>query len=126
MALIAAADIGRYAALRLAALDFPRFEVVNLIGPDLVTMADATRAIGKVVLKPQLPYVQLSYEDAEQGMIEAGLKPKLVKLYIELYQGAAQGLLRPQEGTGVVSTETTFAEFARTVFVGAYRQAAAA
>jgi uncharacterized protein YbjT (DUF2867 family) len=125
-ALIAAADIGRYAALRLAALDFSRFEVVNLIGPDLVTMADATRAIGKVVFKPKLPYVQFSYEDAEKGMLEAGLKPKLVKLYIELYQGAAQGLLTPEKGTAVVNTETTFQEFAKTVFVAAYRQAAAA
>ncbi len=126
MALIAAADIGRYAARRLAALDFPRIEVVNLIGPDLVSMADAARTIGQVVGKPDLPYVQFSYEDAEQGMLQAGLKPKLAQLYIELYQGAAQGLLRPEEGTAVVHTETTFEEFARTTFAGAYRQAAAA
>lgn len=126
MGLIAAADIGRYAALRLAALDFSRFEVVNLIGPDLTTMADVARTIGDVIRRPGLPYMQLSYADALDGMIWTGLKPKLAALWIELYQADDRGLLRPEEGTPVVNTETDFEEFAKTTFAPAYRQGAAA
>lgn len=126
MGLIAAADIGRYAALRLAALDFSRFEVVNLIGPDQVTMADVARTIGDVIRRPGLPYQQLSYADALDGMIWTGLKPKLAALWIELYRAEERGLLRPEEGTAVVNTETEFEEFAETTFAPAYRQGAAA
>jgi uncharacterized protein YbjT (DUF2867 family) len=125
MALIAAADIGRYAAERLAARDFSGFEVVNLIGPELVTLADVTRVVGAAIGEPDLPYVQFSYEDAEKGMVQAGLKPQLAALYTELYRGAAAGLLKPEPGTVVVATTTPFEDFAK-VFAAAYRQAARA
>ena len=123
LALIAAADIGRFAARRLHALDFSGFEVVNLIGPNLVTMNDVAQAIGPAIGKPDLSYVHSSYEEAEQGLVAAGLKPQLAGLYIELYKGAAAGLLQPEPGTGVAKTETPIQEFART-FAAAYRRAA--
>ena len=123
LALIAAADIGRYTARRLHALDFSGFEVANLIGPSLVTMEDVAKALGPAIGKPDLPYVKLSYEDAKKGLMEAGLRPQLATLYIELYQGAAAGLLQPEPGTAVVNTETPIQEFAQT-FAAAYRQAA--
>jgi uncharacterized protein YbjT (DUF2867 family) len=126
MGLIAAADVGRYAALRLAALDFSRFEVVNLVGPDAITMEDVARTIGDAIRRPGLPYMQLSYEDALDGMIWTGLEPKLAELWIQLYQAEDRGLLRPEEGTPVVTTETDFEEFAETTFAAAYREGAAA
>ncbi len=125
MALIAAADIGRYAALRLAAQDFEGFEVVNLIGPSLVTFAEITETIGAAIGKPDLPFVQFSYEDAQKGMVSMGIPEQMASLFIELYQGAIKGLLRPEAGTEVVNTKTSLATFAQ-VFATAYRAASAA
>jgi uncharacterized protein YbjT (DUF2867 family) len=125
MTLTAAADIGRYAAPRLAARDFQGFEVVNLMGPALVTFDEVTKTIGAAIGKPQLPFVQFSYEDAKKGMLSAGIPEQMASLYIEMYQGAAQGLLRPEAGTPLVHATTSFADFAN-VFTQAYRAATAA
>lgn len=125
LSLIAAADIGEYAGPRLAAGDFAGFEVVNLVGPSLVTFAEITGTIGGAIGKPQLPFVQFTYEDAKQGMVAQGMSEQMAALYVELYQGAAQGLLQPAEGTRLEHTKTTFAAFAKT-FADAYRSASAA
>ena len=125
MALIAAADIGRYAAVRLDAQHFDGFEVVNLIGPSLLTFAEITETIGAAIGKPGLPFVQFSYEDAKKGMLSAGFAEQMASLFIEMYQGAAEALLRPEAGTEVVNTKTSLASFAQ-VFATAYRAATAA
>ncbi len=122
LSLIAAADIGAYAAQRLGSLDFQGFEVVNLVGPRPVTFGELTAIIGKAIGKPDLPFTQLSYEDAQRGMVAGGVPAELAKLYIELYQGAARGLLAPEEGTPVVQTPTPVERFADT-FAEAYRGA---
>jgi uncharacterized protein YbjT (DUF2867 family) len=124
LALIAAADIGEYAAVRLSALDFGGFEVVNLIGPELLTMSQVAHALGAATGQPDLPYVQASYREAEQQLVGAGVRPQLAALYLELYRGAAAGLLQPEAGTPVVHTSSDFAQFAR-VFGVAYRSAVA-
>jgi len=119
-----ATDIGRYAAKRLARRDFTGFEVINLMGPAAVTLAEVAKTIGTAIGKPELSYVQFSYEDAKKGMIAAGLTEDMASLYIEMYQGAARGLLAPQAGTPLTHTQTTFASFAQ-VFAAAYKAAAA-
>jgi uncharacterized protein YbjT (DUF2867 family) len=126
MTLIASHDIGRYAGERLAALDWNGFEVVNLMGPALVTFGQATQIIGQAIGKPDLPYVKFSFDDTKQGMVQAGLPEQLADLYIEMYQGAGKNLLAPQAGTPIVHTETTFESFAQQVFAPAYRAAGAA
>ena len=125
LGIIAAADIGHYAAARLAALDFKGFEVVNLIGPAIVTFAEITKAIGVAIGNPSLPFVQFSYEDAKMGLVGAGVPEGMAALFIEMYQGAAKGLLAPEPGTPVVNTRTTISEFAK-VIAAAYRAANAA
>jgi uncharacterized protein YbjT (DUF2867 family) len=122
LSLIAAADIGRYAAKRLANPEFQGFEVVNLIGPTTINFAEVTRSIGLAIGRPDLPFVQFSYEDAQAGLVAMGLHAQMAGLYVELYKGAADGLLRPEAGTPVVNTETPFSAFAQ-VFAAAYRSA---
>lgn len=119
-----AAEIGRYAAKRLLARDFKDFEVVNLMGPAPVTLAEVTKTIGAAIGKPELAYVQFSNEDARKGMMAAGLTEQMASLYVEMYQAAARGWLAPQAGVPLVSTQTTFSAFAQ-VFAAAYKEAAA-
>ena len=118
-AIIAAADIGRYAARRLRARDFAGFSAVNLVGPRPVSMSETTRVLGRAIGKPELPYVQVGYDDLERGMIGMGLKPRLAAMYVELYRGAAAGLLAPEPGTETVRLDTPLEAFGP-VFAAAY------
>lgn len=123
--LIATADIGRYAASRLSKCDFNGFEITNLVGPSPYTMTEVTRAIGKAIGRPDLPYVEFSASDAKAGMVSMGVKPTLADLFIELYQANAAGLLKPEVGTKVKHTSTTMATFAG-IFADTYRRSHAA
>jgi hypothetical protein len=55
----------------------------------------------------------------------AGLSVQMAELYVELYRGAAAGLLQPKAGTKLENTTTPFSEFAQT-FADLYGRTAAA
>ena len=116
---IAAADIGVYAGSRLERLDFSGASAVHLIGPKSVSQTDLVTALGQAIGKP-VRYAQVTLAEVEQGMKQAGLKPTLVSLYVEMLQGAGKGLLLPEDGGLVVPTPTTFGTFAKQVFAPAY------
>ena len=115
-------DIGVYAAERLAKLDFTGRQVVNAYGPRPLTMNEAMAVLSKTVGKP-IAFVQAPPEAAEQGMIQAGLKPQMAALYVEMYGGAALGKLNPEPGTPVVNLPTTFETFAAQVFAPVFQAA---
>lgn len=121
--LVGAADIGQYAAARLAALDFQGTERVSLLGPGLLRPDQVAAALGAAIGNPDLPYVQFSYDDAEKGLLQAGLPPQLAMLYVEMYRGFAAGLVAPEPGTRVVNTQTPFETFAKT-FAAVYERMA--
>lgn len=75
-----------------------------------------SQAVGKPIT-----YVQAPLEAAEQGMIQAGVKPQLAGLYVEMYKAAGEGKLAPEAGTPVVNLPTPFEVFAREVFAPAFR-----
>jgi uncharacterized protein YbjT (DUF2867 family) len=118
--MIAPADIGSYAGGRLERLDFSGKSVIHLIGPKAVTQTELVTILGQAIGKP-VQYVQVSMADVEQGMKQAGLKPSLVSIFLEMYQGAGKGLVAPEEGGVVVQAPTTFETYARQVFAPAYR-----
>jgi hypothetical protein len=66
-------------------------------------------------------YQQTSFEEAEQALRQAGMKPSLVSLFAEMQRGASKGLLAPEDGGAVVQGKTTFETFAHEVFAPAYR-----
>jgi|WetSurMetagenome_2_1015567.scaffolds.fasta_scaffold223181_1 uncharacterized protein YbjT (DUF2867 family) len=119
MPMIASSDIGKYAAERLSQLDFTGFSLVNLHGP-LLTFQQVTSILGNSIGRPDLPYTQFSYDDAERGLIGMGVKPQMAALYIEMYKGAAAGKLMFDPSGPQVSTPTTLEEFSQQ-FAAAYR-----
>jgi len=121
MPIIASSDIGAYAALRLERLDFSGKSAIHLVGPRGVTNAEAVAIIGQAIGKP-IRYVQISLDDLEQGLKQAGLKPSLAALFVEMNRGAGQGLLAPEAGGTVVATATTFETFVKEVLLPAYRR----
>jgi uncharacterized protein YbjT (DUF2867 family) len=117
--MIASSDIGAYAGTRLERLDFSDTSVVHLVGPRPVTQSELVATLGQAIGKP-VRYVQVTLAEVEQGMKQAGLKPSLLSLYIEMFQAAGKGLVAPEEGGLVVPTQTTFETFAKQVFAPAY------
>jgi uncharacterized protein YbjT (DUF2867 family) len=117
--MIASADIGAYAGRRLAALDFEGKSVVHLLGPKPVSQSELVGALGKAIGKT-IRYVQVSLEDVEKGMLQAGMRPSVVSVFMEMNRGAAQGLVAPEEGGPVEHASTTIDAFAKNVFAPAY------
>jgi len=121
---IATRDIGEVAARRLLALDWSGREVMELHGERDLTMQEVTAALGKAIGKPDLPYVHLSYADAQQGLVKAGLSDEMAGLFVELARGFNEGTIRPtQPRSAATTTPTSIERFATEVFAPAYRGA---
>ncbi|MCU0242130.1 MAG: NmrA family NAD(P)-binding protein [Vicinamibacteria bacterium] len=118
--MIAAADIGAYAAGRLARLDFSGTSAVHLLGPQAVSGTELVTILGQAIGKP-IRYVQLALDELEKGMLQGGLRPPIVSVFMEMYRGASQGLVAPEEGGKIETAPTTFETFTETVFAPAYR-----
>jgi uncharacterized protein YbjT (DUF2867 family) len=118
--MIATKDIGDVAADRLNRLDFKGKTVLDLLGPRDVGYAEAAKILGTAIGKPDLPYVQFSYEDAEKGMIQGGLTPDIASKYVEMYRAFNEGLVKPVPRKPENNTPTTIEEFAKT-FAAAYQ-----
>ena len=117
---IASADIGAYAASRLERLDFKGTSAVHLVGPKAISQTELVTTLGKAVGKP-IQYAQVSLEVIEQGMKQGGLPASTISVFLEMYRGAGQGLVAPEEGGIMVQTQTTFETFAKEVFAPAFR-----
>lgn len=115
--MVATRDIGAKAAEFLADLQFRGQTAFEFVGPKPVTMQEATSVLGKAVGQPDLKYVQFPYEEAEQAMLAAGMKPDVVGLFIEMDRGLNDGLIRAtqpmtQDRLGTTSIEDFAQEFA--------------
>ena len=118
--MIASADIGTYAGTRLERLDFSGTSVVHILGPRAISQTELVTILGQAIGKP-IRYVQVSLADVGQGMKQAGLKPSLISVFLEMYEAAGKGLVAPEEGGLVLPMQTTFETFAKQVFAPAYR-----
>lgn len=117
--MIATQDIGDVAADRLNRLDFKHKTILDLLGPRDVGFAEAARILGAAIGKPDLPYVQFSYEDAEKGMVQGGLSADIAKKYVEMYRSFNDGVIKPMPRKPENITPTTIEQFAK-IFAGAY------
>ena len=120
MPMIHSADIGNYVASRLERLDFSGKSVVHLIGPKAVSQTELASILSQAIDKP-VRYQQVSFDDVEKGLKQAGMKPSVVSIFMEMYRGAGKGLVAPEEGGVVAQAQTTFETFAKQVFAPAYR-----
>lgn len=118
---IATRDIAEVAASLLLTLDFPERQVRELLGPRNYTPVEATRILGNAIGKPDLAYVQFSYEDLEQGLIAAGLSPDVAREYRNLETALNDGLADGVERNANNTTPTTMEQFA-TLFAEVYNK----
>jgi uncharacterized protein YbjT (DUF2867 family) len=126
MPMIATRDIAVYAADRLVKRDFLGSTVHDLQGPRDLTMTEAAKIMGSRIDKPGLSYVMFPYDEAERGMVAAGLSPDMSRQYIEMSKAFNDGRIKTDIRTRKVSTPTSFEAFCDTVFVSVYSRQKAA
>jgi uncharacterized protein YbjT (DUF2867 family) len=121
--MIAAKDIGEYAAGRLVRRDFSAHSSMELYGPRDISMKEAADILGAAIGKPRLSYLKAPMMMIEPALVRLGLPKSSVKSIIEMWKGVNDGLIRPTEvRTRENCMPSTLEWFAREVFAPAFRQ----
>jgi uncharacterized protein YbjT (DUF2867 family) len=118
--MIAAQNIADIASEYLLNLDFSGHTVRELLGQRDLSMEEVTAVLGKAIGQPDLKYVQFPYDQAEQGMIQAGLSPDLARSYSEMYKAINDGVIFNQHVRTLDNTNPTSIEEFADVFASAY------
>lgn len=124
LAMVATADIAGAAAEALKARDTKGFAVRELQGRRHMTQKEVTFTIGQAVGKPDLPYVQFSYDDLVQALVGMGFSRSMADLYAEMSRGFNEGIIRPTQPLGPdTATPTRFEDWVMDAYVAAYKAA---
>jgi uncharacterized protein YbjT (DUF2867 family) len=127
MPMIATRDVGAYAGQRLMDLDFAGKQTRELLGERDLTMTEVTGVIGRAIGKPNLRYVQFSYDQMQQGLAQAGFSPKKAAIYVEMFKAINEGVIAAREPRSPDNTTpTSFEKFVQDVFAPAYHGKASA
>jgi uncharacterized protein YbjT (DUF2867 family) len=89
--MIATRDVATEAAARLLRRDVAGHQVELLLGPEDVTMAAATRAIGERVGMPDLPYVQFPPDGVRAALAGAGMSEEVASLMVDMQLAMNRG-----------------------------------
>lgn len=95
-----------------------------LLGPRNYSMLEVTAAFGQAIGRSDLPYFQLGYDQARQGMLKAGMSASMADLMEEMIHTQNEGrVMERNVRTEASTTPTTIEEFAQTVFAPAFQRA---
>jgi uncharacterized protein YbjT (DUF2867 family) len=89
--MIATRDVAAEAAERLVRRDFSGHEAKVLLGPEDVTLREATTAIGRRLGKPDVPYVQFPPDDLKGALMGGGFSEEAAVKLVEMQVGVNQG-----------------------------------
>jgi uncharacterized protein YbjT (DUF2867 family) len=115
MPVISTGDIAAYAVKRLLDLDFKGTHVQYLLGSGDVTYNEMAKAYGAAIGKPDLPYVEFSYDDFRKSFIDqAGASPSLADKMNEFIKAVNEGRVVAPARNAENTTPTSIREFANT------------
>lgn len=110
---VATRDVADVAAKALMSRDWNGVAVRELLGPRDLSYREATRIIGERINKPDLAYVQLSYPDMTEALVQTGMSASFADCYVEMTRAFNDGTIRPRTGrTSANTTPTRFEDFA--------------
>ena len=89
--MVATQDVALEAGSRLRRRDFSGREVRLLLGPEEITMAEATKAIGARLGMPDLPYVEFPPDDVRGALQGAGMSAQVAGLIVDMQLALNQG-----------------------------------
>jgi uncharacterized protein YbjT (DUF2867 family) len=110
--MVATQDIAAIAAKHLLERDFSGKSVLHLLGQRDLSMDEATAIIGRKIDKPDLSYVQLSYEDMQDALTAMGFSADAAGLMIEMERSINEGLITAERNE-TNTNETPFEDFAQ-------------
>lgn len=121
--MIAARDIGRVAAERLADPAWTGQHEQELHGPEDLSMEDVAEILSDV-LDRNIAYVKCSQVQMRQFLLDQALSENAADSLLEMYEAAESGRLKPAQPRSEESTTpTTLAEFAHDVLLPAVSSA---
>jgi uncharacterized protein YbjT (DUF2867 family) len=109
--MVAARDVADAAAKALRARDWKGTAVRELVGERDISYAEATRILGERIGKPDLSYVQLSYAEMADALVQAGLSKSFANVYVEMTKAFNEGRVEARR-TAENATPTPFEDFA--------------
>jgi len=120
--MIATRDIGAYAAERLLKLDFSGKQMQELHGERDLSMTEVAAVISRAIGKPDLRYLQFTYEQVEQTLVQMGIAAKTAAYFMEMFQGMNDGIVAGLEPRSAANTTPSSIEtFVKEVFAPAYQ-----
>ncbi|MNF41674.1 NAD(P)H azoreductase [compost metagenome] len=105
--MIASKDIADAAIDALLARDWQGVQVRELLGQRDISYAECTRILGERLGRPDLPYVQLPYDEVAEVLREAGFSADLAGRYAELALGINERIVKSLEGRRPENTTAT-------------------
>ncbi|KAF0216009.1 MAG: hypothetical protein FD174_3902 [Geobacteraceae bacterium] len=128
-AMIATRDIAAQVAEWLVRRNFEGKKVQDLLGWRDLSLNEATAVIGRKIGKPDLKYVQFSYEETAKWLTDMGLSADVSSLFVEMSKALNDGLFdvnrpRTPENTTPTSIEDFAETFARYYAASTMRHAA--
>ena len=103
--MVATIDVAQEVADRLRKRDFTGHQVKLLLGPEDVSMSEATSAIGMRLGIPTLPYVEFPSDGVKGALQQAGMSEQVAGLIVDLQLALNDG--RKFEGVRRTNESTT-------------------
>lgn len=118
---VATQDIAQAAADQLLS---PRdgHHIVDVVGPKDISFDEVATILSNLVGKT-VRVVTLPPPALKQGMMRAGISPEMADLFVQMEQALENGLSHQFHGEQKITGKVTYEQFAREVFLPAYRQA---
>ena len=110
--MIATADIAERAGQHLTRREFAGHTVETILGPEDLSMKEATAALGTALGMPDLPYVEFPADAARAALQGSGMSEEFASLLVESQIAINEG--RTTEGverTPESTTSTRLGEF---------------
>jgi uncharacterized protein YbjT (DUF2867 family) len=113
--MVATRDIAEKAVDCLQDERWSGFRVIELHGPEDLDQTGAAQIISEGIGRP-VKYVEVTSDQARQGMLAAGMPSFFVDLLDDMYTGLHEGRMdRTQPRSAETTTSTTLLEFSRQV-----------
>ena len=110
--MIATVDIAERAAGHLLHLDFTGHTVETVLGPEDMSMNEATRALGAALGMPELPYIEFFPEGVKAALQGIGMSAEFASLLVESQIAINENrLMEGAQRTAESTTPTRLEEF---------------
>jgi uncharacterized protein YbjT (DUF2867 family) len=110
MAMIAARDIGEWAAEELLRLSFSGKQARELLGQRDLNYREVASVIGKAIGKPNLTYSQFPAMLIKPALLQSGMSSSMADLILEMSEALNSGYMAPLEPRSAQNTTPTSIE----------------